>query len=186
MNNQRHSRQYLATMSLSNLNAFNLSPKATLLSLPTELQHAVIHHLTFSATRFLRQTCRHFSSLIPALYTLEALLQAERSEDARDLAIFACAVCLRLRRRGKFSDSLRKSAWGKDGWKRETRFCIECGTRPPVGADPKLRYKKGDNWTRFGMPYVKCKACGSVRHGVKERKDCEVCPGCWNSGRGRK
>ncbi|KAF2028217.1 hypothetical protein EK21DRAFT_70317, partial [Setomelanomma holmii] len=135
----------------------------------------------------LRQTCKHFHSIIPSLgTTVSALLVSEQSDAARAENIFTCVVCVRLRRAGEFTDAHRKGLWGRDGEHRHARFCIRCGTRPPSAAEPKFRFKKGDSWTRFGLPYVFCAVCRSVKRGAKERKTCKVCPACWEKGEGRK
>ena len=172
------------SLSLSGL-TLSTPPQPTLLALPTELHHEIISHLTFPGAFHLRQTCTHFRALIP-VPDLPALLIAEQSDAARELNIFVCPVCVRLRRSGKFADNFRKGRWGRDGDKRQLRFCIDCGMRLPEGADPKLRYKKGETWTRFGIVYVRCKACLGAKRGAKERVHCEVCAACWDKGKGRK
>ncbi|OCL11347.1 hypothetical protein AOQ84DRAFT_191929 [Glonium stellatum] len=165
--------------------ALSSAPPPSLLTLPTELQLEIISYLAFPGSFHLGQTCMYFHALIPTP-DLPALLIAEQFDGARELNIFVCPVCMRLRGPGKFADNFRKGPWGRDGNKRQLRFCIECSTRPPEGVDPKLRYKKGESWTRFGMVYVKCKACLMVKRGAKERMHCEVCAACWERGKGRK
>ncbi|OCK81567.1 hypothetical protein K432DRAFT_14322 [Lepidopterella palustris CBS 459.81] len=117
--------------------------------------------------------------------TLSTLLLAEQFTIVETLGIFTCAVCLPLQHAGNFADNFRKGRWGREGDKRGERFCIACGTWPPKGGDKRLRYKKGDAWTRFGLVYVNCKVCIVVKRGMKERRGCEVCPGCWDKGKGR-
>ncbi|MCJ1383333.1 hypothetical protein MMC17_006446 [Xylographa soralifera] len=96
-------------MSLPSLTRFHLQTPAPILTLPTELHLAIIAYLPFSARQFLRLTSHHFATLFPPFSTHPALLAAEQDPGARDLNIFACAVCLRLRRGGKFADRLRKA-----------------------------------------------------------------------------
>lgn len=168
---------------LPDFGTLTLKPTTNILSLPLELHATIITHLDAPTAQLLRQTNRYFASLIPPLSTLSALLAAEQCPTAHEANIFACAVCLRLRCAGKFSDAFRKGhRWGREGAGREKRFCIDCGMRSK-GGDPALRYKKGESWTRFGMVYVKCKICFMKKRQVKERAASRVCPGCWGSGR---
>jgi hypothetical protein len=164
---------------LIDLSGLKLNNDSTLLNLPTEIHLAIISHLEFPETQFLRHSCHAFSTLIPAISSLDDLLTAEKWEGAQTLNLFTCAVCMRLRISGKFADAHRKGPFGREGRNREKRFCIDWGMKPPAGANSKLRYQWGDMWTRFGMPYVKCKGCRSKKRGVMGRKDCEMCPDCW-------
>lgn len=152
-------------------------------SLSTELHLVIISHLDLPDAQLPRQTCRHFAALIPALDSLDALLAAEQSASAREANIFACAVCLRLCCEARFSDEFRKGCkWERDGSQREKRFCIGCGMRSS-GGDPRLKYKRGEGWTKGGLLYVRCRVCWFKKRQVKERKGCKICEGCWNSGR---
>jgi len=169
---------------LPELTDLAISNSPNLLSIPTEIQLAIISHLDFPAIQFLRTSNRHFMTLISAL-THSALLEAEKSDLARSNNAYTCALCLRLRRSGSFADSFRMKAFGRDckDGKQEKRFCIDCGVK---GKDSMLKYRWGDTWTRFGVPYVKCRGCLGKKRGVKERMECPVCPSCWDRKNGRR
>ena len=64
----------------------------------------------------------------------------------------------------------RMNAFGRDRkeGKQEKRFCIDCGVK---GKDSMLKYRWGDTWTRFGVPYVKCRGCLGKKRGLRERRD---------------
>jgi hypothetical protein len=169
---------------LPSLSILSLSRSRDLLSLPVEIQLAIVSNLEPPATQFLRSTNRHFNTLIPSM-THVCLLEAEKSDLARSLDAYACALCLRLRRPGNFADGFRMNAYGRDrkDGKQEKRFCIDCGVK---GKDSSLKYRWGDSWTRFGLPYVKCRVCRLKRRGVRERRDCPMCPACWERQNGKR
>ncbi len=87
-------------MPVPNLGSLTLSssPVSFLLYLPADIQDPILSYLDYPTRQLLRQTCRHFSTLIPPLDSLDALLRAERCDTARERNILTCAVCLRLRR----------------------------------------------------------------------------------------
>ena len=167
---------------LLSLRASGQRSEATLLSLPTEIQLAIVTHLAIPASQSLRSTNRHFRTLIPAL-SHDLLLEVEKSDLARRRDAYACAVCLCLRRPESFADVFRMNAFGRDrkGGNQEKRFCIDCGLK---GSDSLLKYRWGDTWTRFGVPYVKCRECLGKKRGVRERSDCPMCPSCWERKNG--
>ena len=169
---------------LPDMNALVISNEPQLLSLPTEIQLAIISYLTVPASQFLRSANRHFMTLIPPLTNI-SLLEAEKSDLARSNDAYACAVCLRLRRSGNFADTFRTNAFGRDrkDGKQEKRFCIDCGVK---GKNSTLKYRWGDTWTRFGIPYVKCRGCLGKKRGLRERRDCPMCPSCWDRKNGRR
>lgn len=171
-------------MSLSDLENLTLSPTATLLGLPAELHLVITSFLPLSASQHLRATSHYFHALFPPQNTVDALLRLEGSEAAREERIFTCVVCVRLRAAGKFADASRKEPWNTEGSKRHTRFCVQCGVRPPPGADRKLRYSKGQSWNRFGLPYIYCKTCSLVKRAVPNRPTIKVCEQCWKNGKG--
>lgn len=168
---------------LPDLDSLVISNNAKLLSIPIEIQLAIISQLTFPAIQSLRVTNRHFMSLIPPL-THSALLEAEKSDLARVRDLYACAVCLRLRSSGSFADQFRMNAFGRDrkGGLQEKRFCIDCGVK---SEDSMLKYRWGDTWSLFGVPYVKCRGCLGKKRGVRERRECPMCPNCWDRKNGR-
>jgi hypothetical protein len=171
-------------MSLPDLEKLTLNLTPTLVGLPTELQLMVISYLTLSTSQNLRATCRYFHALFPPQDTVRALLSLEKSRAAQEENVFTCVVCVRLRAAGKFADASRKGPWNTKGDKRETRFCIQCGVKPPPGADRKLRYWKGQTWRRFGLPYIYCKVCCLVKRAVPEKSQVKVCEQCWKNGKG--
>ncbi|MCJ1243739.1 hypothetical protein MMC30_000936 [Trapelia coarctata] len=127
-------------------------PKPTLLSLPPELQHLIIASLPFTATILLRQTCRLYFHLLPPLDSLPALLAAEATQGAADLNLWACALCLRLRRGGRFADRMRRGEWGREVGMRRGRFCVECGVRGRDG-DGGVGFNRGEGWTVYGVVF---------------------------------
>jgi hypothetical protein len=170
---------------LPGLNALRVSPVSNLLAIPAEIQLAIISHLVFPEVQFLRCVNHHFMNLIPAP-SHSSLLEAEKSDLARSRNAYTCAVCLRLRSPGNFSDAFRMNAFGRDrnvSGTQEKRFCIDCGVK---GKDTMLKYRWGDAWTRFGIPYVKCRGCLGKKRGVRERRDCPMCPSCWERKNGRR
>jgi hypothetical protein len=156
----------------------------TILSLPQELHLEISSYLTPLTTQFLRQSCRYFYNLLPPLpkhsdlqATLPELLVFERLPHIRSLSLFACSVCLRLRRVGQFADHLRKGRYDFDGNKREERFCIDCGMKKKVRG---RRFEKGESWKRFGLAYVWCKTCRGKKRGAKGKGlEAGVCEQCW-------
>jgi len=161
----------------------------SLVSLPSEIQLSIISHLSLYSIQVLRCTNQHFRGLIasPAITTL---LQAEDGRQAVAREAYACAVCLCLRNARYFSDAFRMGVFSKKSsafWRiagvsgadlREKRFCIECGTANANGVAP--RYRRGDTWTRFGVPYVKCRECLQVKKGERERRYSPLCPECYH------
>jgi hypothetical protein len=137
---------------LQDFKSLKICKGPNVLSIPTEIQLAILSLLDFPAIQFLRAANHHFMTLIPPL-SHNNRLEAEKSDLARSIDAYACALCLRLRRSGNFADAFRMDAFGRDrrDGKQEKRFCIDCGVK---GKDPMLKYRWGDTWSRFGVPYV--------------------------------
>ncbi len=144
-------------MALNRITAFN----SALIDLPLELQYEIISHLPadFPGKYNLRRTCRYFynSILKP---THSELLLIERQSYCKNRNLLACKLCLRLRRRSKFGDSMlyQYPAWGKTC--PEDRFCVDCVVKKVDHWPP--RYAKGTVLKVMGTTHVVCLKCGNV------------------------
>jgi hypothetical protein len=138
-----------------------------LLGLPTELQCQIASEVDFPHVIALKNTCRHFYTIIPSLDHSQ-LLSAERTEFAYQAKLYSCSMCLRLRSQHKFADNMTKKRRSKDGAERAPRFCIECGLK----GNPKTRrYTPGSLITVKGVRHAICEVCGNFEKVEIEDKD---------------
>ncbi|KAL2017781.1 hypothetical protein VTK56DRAFT_1699 [Thermocarpiscus australiensis] len=153
---------------------------STLLELPGEIHNRIIGQLEPMDLLMLRSTCRYFRNIIPPL-NMDELLVAEISKIGIERNLYACCLCLRLRRAWHFADKMMKGPKRKlpeGGSSRHTRFCVECGLNPPPGHHG---YTRGDFITRNGVVSVKCMFCTRLAQAAKDGsgKNTQWCTRCW-------
>ncbi|KFY45634.1 hypothetical protein V494_00859 [Pseudogymnoascus sp. VKM F-4513 (FW-928)] len=142
------------------------SPKPSssfpLLTLPFEIQTAILTHLQSFDPYALRLTNRHYYALIPPPTHAE-LLSAETSETG----FLACVGCTRLRPIAAFSSKMIMKKRGPGGAQAHNRFCIECGRRPIPGPH---RYVLGSRWKENGASFVRCLRCGVIGRAPEDQR----------------
>jgi len=177
-----------SNIAITQRNFFSMDNKTSpisLLTLPGEIQNAIICYLGPLGSQLLRGTCRYFRRIIPALSSYELLL-AESDKHAVERNAYFCSYCVSLRHGRHFAYRMktRNRRRGEDGAR--NRFCIDCGLQPPRGlygytAGAVVRMEKG--------VFVKCRSCGGFKHQESPReslyrKVCNVfCRECWMSSR---
>ncbi|CAJ2507321.1 Uu.00g085070.m01.CDS01 [Anthostomella pinea] len=127
----------------------------TLIGLPPEMKAEIVTHLEFRDTISLKSTCKQFYHAVPAL-NMDGLIAAERKKSAHDNDLWACSVCLRVRKGEHFADTQRNKR-SKLGSKANKRFCIECGTK--IQSNGTSRYLPGSLIFNKGRIYVVCPKC---------------------------
>ncbi|KAL4926692.1 uncharacterized protein BDV17DRAFT_149910 [Aspergillus undulatus] len=147
----------------------------TIFNLPTEIFELIIGLLYLPDLLHLRAVCQSFRELIPPL-SLEELLQEEVSKFGMSRNLYACGVCMCLRRRQNFADNMVKGRKAKCGTDAGRRFCLECGMNPFLGT---ARYTKGCYISMMGEQHVVCAFCGKLslaeREGSVYFDECRPC-----------
>lgn len=146
-----------------------------LMTLPGEIQNAIINLLDDFDKLVFRMTNRHFREIIPV--SVDNLLAAEQASLSRGIDLYGCYDCLCLRRAAQFSDNMRKGKRGKQGSRPSSRFCIDCGLNP---RSETIRYTPGSVIIVGGKRFVRCRC---ERYGIVPEdslsKNRWVCNRCW-------
>ena len=116
------------------------------------------------------------------------LLAFESSHLGREVGLWGCFECLRLRSVAGFTDIARSGDLSKEGKLRHTRFCIDCG-RTRLLENGRVRYDREDVLYVMGKPHTTCHWCerfGSVAQlvGREGNKDVKrwTCGECFVDG----
>ncbi|KFY14800.1 hypothetical protein V492_02407 [Pseudogymnoascus sp. VKM F-4246] len=123
------------------------SPPLSLLTLPIEIQAAIL-------------TNRHFYALIPPPTHAELL-----STETLANRLLACVGCTRLRPVAAFSPKMTMKKKAPGGAHAHNRFCIECGRRPVPGPH---RYVIGWRWKENGAYFVRCLRCEVIGRAAED------------------
>ena len=147
-----------------------------LLNLPPELHLLITTFLPIPDLLKLRITCAYLWDLIRISHA--QLLLAESTEWARNLNLYACRYCLRLRVADKFADRMVRRRRGRSGWDNGKRFCVECGLQPRNG---QARYGPGAQVVLQGKLFVICRSCRVFRVGASDigGRHTSLCDSCW-------
>jgi len=156
----------------------NSSP-ASFLTVPGEIQNAIVANLGPLELLLLCGTCRYFRRIIPAPGVADLLL-AESDEFAAECDVYTCNFCVSLRHARHFSYPMmrRKRRRGED--RARFRFCIDCGLNPPPG---RFGYGLGTIVRTDKDILVICVDCRHLKppsHKTSHR-DSVVCKDCWES-----
>jgi hypothetical protein len=153
------------------------TPSSILLNFPGEIQNKIVGELEPFDLLLLRATCRHFHNIIPPLDIWE-LLVAESSDTGFEQDLYACCLCLRLRRASHFADKMKKKDKRKLARGGYSRFCIQCGLKPPPG---KPGYGRGTYITKNDVVSVVCIKCIRLEDPAQDAngKITQYCMDCW-------
>ncbi|KAK3933530.1 hypothetical protein QBC46DRAFT_401881 [Diplogelasinospora grovesii] len=159
------------------MSVYTETSSRTLLTLPGEIQNKIVGKLEPLDLLLLRATCRHFRNIIPPL-NIHELLVAESSKTGMERDLYACRLCLRLRHSSHFADTMMKKGKRKLAGGGISRFCVECGLKPPPGQNG---YSPGTHITRNGVVSVICIYCTCLARPSQDRdgKNTQYCTGCW-------
>lgn len=149
----------------------------TLPTLPGEIQNMIVGDLEPFDLLLLRATCRHFRNVVPRL-DIGELLVAECSKTAMERDLYACCLCLRLRRASHFADKMIKKQKRKLAGGGSSRFCVQCGVKPPPG---KSGYGSGTFITKKNVVSVLCIYCVQLGYPAQDEngKTTQYCARCW-------
>ncbi|KAK4445472.1 hypothetical protein QBC34DRAFT_384272 [Podospora aff. communis PSN243] len=131
----------------------------TFFTLPGEIRNAITAELSAWDLLILRATSRDFRALIPPL-NMHELILAEGELPAVENALYACSLCLRLRRFHQFADTMLTKKRRRGLITAVGRFCVDCGL---ANMNTKAGgYSAGTFITRKGVTSVICVSCGCL------------------------
>lgn len=158
-------------------------PRSNILSLPAELHLIIAGYLNDIMHRILRLTNRYFYELLPrvsldmpnsgtrTILVYEELwrraVQASKSSVER---MYGCALCLMLRRRSSFDDSMIRSENGLFD-NPSCRYCVDCCLKPQ-----EVTWKGRDIWRPYRPepPYYDLQTVTILQELYKIQKDKET------------